>query len=481
MLLVHPLHEALRELPLLIAVVVFGSATDNKVWVVAVVWVIAVVGVTRWFTTTYRIEPDPESGRVQLRSGLLRRSVLSVPRNRIRSLETEARLLHRLLGLTVLRVSTGQQAAGDGAFELNAVESSQVPAMRAILLAHAGQPTPSAAGPAPVPATVLARWRPAWLRYSPLSLSGLVMIGAASAAVLQSGAWAALQDSPMSRAWLDAAERFGTQLSTAVIVGVVVVAAVLLAVLRSLVTYGNLVLSRSSGVAGDVLALSYGLLRVREHHYDMRRLRGGTLRRPLLVRLFGGARLDAAMTGVNGEGESSILLPPCPRATAERVLTGLVADPVVVTGPLRRHGPAATRRRWTRAMMLPLAAGVALAAVAAAGELPAWCWPAWAVLTVCAALLAADRARALGHRVDRHWLTARTGSWEQRRYCISTAGIIGWTVRQSWFQRRAGVATLIAATAAGVKSYRVIDVPQEWAWSVAAQASPWVADSHWAR
>ncbi|MEB3069731.1 PH domain-containing protein [[Mycobacterium] vasticus] len=478
MLLVHPLHEALRELPLLIAVVVFGSATDNRVWVVAMVWVIAVVGVTRWFTTTYRIEPDPENGRVQLRSGLLRRNLLSVPRNRIRSVETDARLLHRLLGLTVLRVSTGQHAQGDGAFELNAVESSQVPQLRAILLAHTGQPDRAAAQSAKP--TVLARWQPSWLRYSPLSLSGLLTIGAATGALLQSGAWAALQDSPMSRAWVDAAERFGRQQSVTVTVAVLV-AAVLLAVLRSLLTYGNLVLSRSSGKGGDVLGLSYGLLRVREHTYDMRRLRGGTLRRPLLVRMFGGARLDAAMTGVNGEGESSILLPPCPKATAEQVLTGLVADPVVVTGPLRRHGPAATRRRWTRAMLLPLAAGAGLAVATAFIDLPQWSWPAWVVMTLGAALLAADRVRALGHRVDARWLTARTGSWEQRRYAISTDGIIGWTVRQSWFQRRAGVATLIAATAAGVKAYRVIDVPEAWAWSVAGQASPWVAGSRWTR
>ena len=479
MLLVHPLHEALRELPLLIAVVVFGSATDNRIWLVAMVWVIAVVGVARWFTTTYRIEPDPESGRVQLRSGLLRRNLLSLPRNRIRSVETDARLLHRLLGLTVLRVSTGQHAAGDGAFELNAVESSQVPQLRKILLAHTGQPA-RAAVPSAKP-KVLARWRPSWLRYSALSLSGLLTIGAALAALLQSGAWAALQDSPRSRSWMDAVERFGAQQSAGVIVAAVLVAAILLAVLRSLLTYGNLVLSRSSGQAGDVLALSYGLLRVREHSYDMRRLRGGTLRRPLLVRMFGGARLDAAMTGVNGEGESSILLPPCPKATAEQVLTGLVADPVVVSGPLRRHGPAATRRRWTRAMMLPIALGAGLAVATAVYEVPQWCWPAWAAVTAGAALLAADRVRALGHRVDAAWLTARTGSWEQRRYAISTDGIIGWTVRQSWFQRRAGVATLIAATAAGVKAYRVIDVPAEWAWSVAATASPWVAGSTWAR
>lgn len=479
MLLVHPLHEVLRELPLLIAVVVFGSATDNRAWVMAVVGVIAGVGVTRWFTTTYCIEPDPEVGRVQLRTGLLRRKVLSVPRNRIRSVEADARLLHRLLGLTVLRVSTGQQAAGDGAFELNAVESAHVPALRAALLARTGQPVRSAGEPGTT--TVLARWRPSWLRYSALSLSGLVTIGAAAGVLYQSGAWEALQDSPVSQSWLNAAERFGAQQTTAVVAGLVLVAAILLAVLRSALTYGNLLLSRSSGAAGDVLELSHGLLRVRQHGYDMRRLRGGTLRRPLLVRLFGGARLDAAMTGVTGAGESSILLPPCPRATAEQVLTALVADPVVVSGPLRKHGPAANRRRWTRALLLPAAAGIGLAVGEAAGTAPAWYWPVWAALTLGAVLLAADRVRALGHRVDAHWLSARNGSWEQRRYCISTAGIVGWTVRQSWFQRRAGVATLIAATAAGVKAYRVNDVPQEWAWSVAATASPWVAGSRWAR
>lgn len=478
MLLVHPLHEVLRELPLLIAVVVFGSATDNRIWVLAVVWVIAVVGVTRWFTTSYRIEPDPEAGRVQLKTGLLRRKVLSVPRNRIRSVETDTRLLHRLLGLTVLRLSTGQQAAGDGAFELNAVETGQVPGLRAMLLSHTGQPD---APPARTRGTVLARWRPSWLRYSPLSLSGLVMVGAAVGALYQSGVWEELQESPTTRSWIQAAEQFGVQQSAVVLAAVLVVISMLLAVLRSLLTYGNLVLSRGSGSGGDVLELSYGLLRVREHTYDMRRLRGGTLRRPLLVRLFGGARLDAAMTGVTGEGQSSILLPPCPRTTAEQVLTELVGDPDVVTGPVRRHGPMAARRRWTRALMLPVAAGAGLAVATMVVDLPSWCWPAWAALTLGAALLAADRVRALGHRVDQRWLSARTGSWEQRRYCIATAGVIAWTVRQSWFQRRAGVATLIAATAAGVKAYRVIDVPEEWAWSVAATASPWVAHSRWTR
>ena len=75
---------------------------------------------------------------------------------------------------------------------------------------------------------------------------------------------------------------------------------------------------------------------------------------------------------------------------------------------------------------------------------------------------------------------ARAGSLDRRRDCIAAAGIIGWTVRQSLLQRRAGVATLIAATAAGVKRYEVIDVPAELAWTIAATASPWVADNAWA-
>ena len=82
---------------------------------------------------------------------------------------------------------------------------------------------------------------------------------------------------------------------------------------------------------------------------------------------------------------------------------------------------------------------------------PMWAWIVLAVLTLCCALLAADRSRALGHRVDDGWLVARAGSLERRRDCIAAAGIIGWTVRQTLLQRRAGVATLVAATAAGVK------------------------------
>ncbi|MGA8330664.1 MAG: PH domain-containing protein [Mycobacterium sp.] len=482
MLLVHPVHEALRELPLLIGGIVVGSTTGNQSWTAAVLaWTVA-VGVARWFTTSYRIGADPESGQVQLRTGLLQRKVLSLPRNRIRSVQSDARLLHRLLGLAVLRVSTGQEAKGEhgsGVFELNAVRVDEVPRLRSILLAASTQPADAATAAPVADGGVLARWQPSWLRYSPLSVSGLLTIGAAAGVVYQSGFIGPLRHWRPVESALQAAQRLSVVGTVGVIVVVVLVASVAIAVVRSLLTWGNLVLSRQ----GDVLHLRHGLLRLRERTYDMSRLRGGTLRQPLLVRIFGGARLDAVMTGVHGAGESSVLLPPCPVATAEAVLTGLVGDPDVVTGPLRGHGRRAASRRWTRALAIPMLLGVALAAAAALwgiSVVPVWVWPAWLAATAWCALLAADRASALGHRVDDRWVVMRAGSVERRRDCIAAAGVISWTVRQSPMQRRAGVATLVAATAAGIKRYPLIDVPEDQAWGIAAQASPWVADSIWA-
>ena len=468
MLLVHPVHEVLRQLPVLIGSLVLGSATGNPIWTLVGVGFIVGYGLARWFTTTYRIGAD----EVALRTGVLHRQVLSVPRNRIRSVSTDARLLHRLLGLTVVRVSTGREAVGDTSFALDAVPAREVPGLRATLLAESLTP----AGPAGPPGRVLARWQPSWLRYSPLTFTGLLMIAATLAVIYQTGVFAALQDSRVVQLGTDFFEVAG---SGGVLIGVLVVllASVALSVSQSLLTYANLELRRDA----DLLHLSHGLLRVREHTFDMRRLRGGSLREPLLVRLFGGARLDAVMTGVAGAGEASQLLPPCPRRTAESVLADLIADPDAVTGALTPHRPVATRRRWIRAMALPavVVAGLMIPAVTAAA--PGWAWPALAVLTLVSMFLAADRSRSLGHRVGGGWLVARSGSVARRRDCVAAAGIVGWTVRQTLLQRRAGVATVIAATAAGVKRYEVVDVPADVAWSVVAETSPWVRATQWAR
>ena len=294
-----------------------GSATGNQSWTVAVLALIVVVGVARWFTTSYRIEADPESGQVQLRAGLLHRKVLSVPRNRIRSVQTDARLLHRLFGLAVLRVSTGQEARGEhdsGAFELDAVRVEQVPQLRAILLAESPRPIDApTAEPAEV-STVLARWQPSWLRYTPLSLSGLLTMAAAVGVIYQSGAIEPLQHSRLAESALDAAHRLGVVATVAVIAGVVLVASVVLAVLRSLLTYGNLVLWRRGGRPASAPRSAAGARAHLRHEQAARRHAAGTAAGAILRRRPAGCGDDRC----HGAGESSVLLPPCPHSTAER-------------------------------------------------------------------------------------------------------------------------------------------------------------------
>ncbi len=90
---------------------------------------------------------------------------------------------------------------------------------------------------------MLARWQPSWLRYSPLSFTGLAMILAAAGVAYQAGLAAALEHSRLAESGRDAAQRFGVAASVALVVAVVVLASVVLSVLRSL---GDV---RQSGVA----------------------------------------------------------------------------------------------------------------------------------------------------------------------------------------------------------------------------------------
>jgi putative membrane protein len=179
------------------------------------------------------------------------------------------------------------------------------------------------------------------------------------------------------------------------------------------------------------------------------------------------------VTGLDSEAEGTLLLvPPAPRAVAAGVAARVLGTDAPVTAPLRPHGPAAVRRRWVRALgpVLP----VALAAVVLVARdvlAPGWLVPAVA-LVVAAALLARDRASGLGHALVDDHLVARSGSVLRRREVLATGHVIGWTIRDTWFQRRAGLVVLEATTAGGRQRVRVLDLPEAEALALAAAATP---------
>ncbi|UYP20040.1 PH domain-containing protein [Rhodococcus sp. Z13] len=485
MLLVHPIEELLRLLPVLVGTVILGTAQGNPFLGLAVAGVLVTVGLLRWFTTTYRIGPV----HVELRRGLLQRQELSVPRSRIRSVDVEQRVLHRLLGLAVVKIGTGQRSGDDrNRFELAGLPVAAVPALRAALLAVARETEQSsetrttetgnaatgnaATGNAGARAErELARFDPRWVRYAPFSATGLAGVAAVAGALFQFELGRRIAESQVVRRGVETVAAIGPIVALGVLLVAVLAVASVAACVRYLLVYGNLRVTDD----GRVLRIGRGLLETRHTTLDRARLRGVVVREPLALRLVGAARLDAVMTGVEtGPGGSSLVLPSAPEQEVRRVAAEVLTDPAPVDVPLRAHGPAARRRRYVRTLG-PLAVAVAVAGVVlrlTGRPVPVPLTIVVSVLLVAAVALAQDRYRGLGHAVVRGRLVARSGSVDRQRVHLDADGVIGWTVRQTFFQRRSGLATVVAATPAGAGRYEVVDLPEELAWSLVDEVTP---------
>ncbi len=581
MLLLHPVREVVRYIPALLVTVIAGSQSDNPEWSLALLVVIVGLAVTRWFTTTYRIGPET----VQLRQGLLQRKTLTVPRSRIRSVDVHADLMHRLLGLVVLAIGTGQHATKRERFHLDGVDDRQVPELRALLLHEvessarqaitaAGQSLSDSPTATPDPprgtetdrGIEIGHWQPGWVRYAPLSLRGLAFLVPIIGLAFKFGIANVLFDSHTVKD-LSARGALFIAVSVAILIVALIVVAILADCLRYLTTYFGLRVMDD----GATLHIRNGLFTTRQTTLDLTRLRGATLKEPLLLRLAHGAELEAIMTGSDARKK---ILPQAPRTAIDRTLTQLLAgrhapplsrhaippsaptdqpnaataytiaahpapgdtahapwtgvDPTGVPLdrppsttdielstsakgalgnlpaqaqhhspatvfdatsptdviapaiiPLTQHGTRARRRRFTRALAPLAAIAIALAATSLAGvTIPTWPWIVLIILTLLATALAHDRYQGLGHAVipgnttTPTWLITRNGSLDRDRDCLEAPGIIGWTIRQTYFQRRAGLATLIAATAAGKKRYRIVDIPLAHTWPLIESVTP---------
>ena len=105
MLLVHPVREVVRFLPVLVGrsrsrgappVVTGPGSTSESLIPIA-------LGVLRYQPPRFRIA----QGRVELRRGLLNRHVLSTPVDRVRTVDVTASLIHRIVRLAAVRIGTG--------------------------------------------------------------------------------------------------------------------------------------------------------------------------------------------------------------------------------------------------------------------------------------------------------------------------------------------------------------------------------------
>ena len=122
--------------------------------------------------------------------------------------------------------------------------------------------------------------------------------------------------------------------------------------------------------------------------------------------------------------------------------------------------------------MLVLAATLVAWVVGVPGEVVALGFVAVVLLAAAGVATGVASYRHLGHALAPGHLVSGAGALQRSRTVLERDGIIGWVVRQSWFQRRVGLATLVATTAAGPESVVVVDLPLAQAIALADAATP---------
>ncbi len=478
-LVVRPLTDLVRLLPLLAGLLILHSrAGSDVIWGVLAAAAAVVTGVVHWITTRYRITDE----RIYVRRGLLNQKVLSVARDRIRTVDVTAHPLHRVVGVCWVSIGTGRNDYRSGqSLHLDGLTRADAESLRMMLLAAATGASTEPAGvrQAEVSASSaddeIVRLRLSWLRFAPLTMTGLVVLGVLFGSVVQISNAANVNLAATGPVKLVVGDFAALSIVQRIGVGAAfaVPGYVLIALMGYVAVYWNFRLAEYG--AGNV-RITRGLLSIRATTISLSRLRGVEISEPLLLRAAGGAKCSAITTGLRvGQGaehEGSVLCPPAPRQVAHQVASQLLGVPAELTiGPLLRHGPAALRRRYFRALTAAclLIAGIGAATWIRQG--PAWVWIGSFLLIPAAAVIATDRYRNLGHRLSGEWLVTRAGSFARRRSIIGTDAIIGWRIRQTWFQRRVGLMTLTATTAAGQQHYSLRDIPVDLGLTVAATAT----------
>ncbi|MEV7369554.1 PH domain-containing protein [Streptomyces sp. NPDC090301] len=456
--------------------VTFALAGPRPLWQ-AVAWVAAgvtlalladiVAETVRLRRTRYRIGAE----RVELHTGLLVVQRRSLARERIRSADLTANPLQRALGLVKVRIGTGEHTGGsESTLELDLVTRAEGERLRHELLAR------PAASAAPDHDPSLATLDPRWIRYAPVSFLAPALGGAAAGAVMQVSEWFGAQAEVID--WIG--DRF-QDISIPWMIVVLVLAATVAGAVGALGLWVEMWWNyRLEREPGGTLRVSRGLLTARSVSIEERRLRGIELVEPLGVRALGAARVDAVATGlVKDEADKhtdlKTLLPAAERPVADRVAAQVLREPQPPTGaPLAAHPRAARTRRVRWALgsaLLPVAVLVLLGLLLTPVLLYAAAGCA-VVLGPVALLFALDAYRSLGHAVSGAYLVTRSGTVRRTTVALQRSGVIGWTVKQSYFQRRAGLLTLTATTAAGAGAYDIPDAGRSEGLAFAAGAVP---------
>ncbi|WP_130796176.1 PH domain-containing protein [Streptomyces otsuchiensis] len=432
----------------------------------------AVLDVVRWLTTRYRVTGE----YVERRTGLLVRTNRSVRRDRVRSVDADARLLQRLVGLRRVKVGAGQMnTAMESALVLDAVSKQAALALHDRLLGGGADQTERAAARTEQAddERVFAGLRWWWVFYNMFNVWAFL-----TAAGLLWGAWVTLGMFGVdSTGWVTSLADWES-LGTPATVGVALAVTWLLGAaglgVNFFTEHAHFRLMRIEGEKGTLLRTTQGLFKTREINRDDNRLRGAAISEPLLWRWMRMADTTVITTGLSMWSVGATILPRGPRRVARNVVARVLgADPSPLEAPLRRHPAAALRRRIGWALTVTASVTALLAWTAATTKLPhTFWWISGPALLAVSLALAAVGHRSLGHTFTGDYVVVRSGAVSRATSALQLRAVSGVRVRQSLFQRRLGLATVSLSTAAGLGGYQAVDLAAEEAAEFADRALP---------
>jgi putative membrane protein len=380
---------------------------------------------------------------ITLDDGVLRRTYRRVPVTRIQQVEVNEPLVHRLVGLAVVRIETAG-GAGQAEVHLDALTRAEASRLQqAVLVARARALVPDAAltpgaevpGPAlpppPAPEQVILRLSTARIMLGGIVSSNLLVVFALMGGFLD--ITSRLPRNLGETVETEAGELVGSLgiwLGLMVLFGLALVAAALSAV----AAHHDLTVVR----AGDELRLRRGLFERRDAVVPLARVQSVAIRQNPAQRLLGLSSLRIRSAGTAQEGDVRLMVPVATPSEVESLVAAAVGREVSLDDLAPAPSPARSRRIVRRLAVLA-------AVVTPMALLPGLRTPAVVVAVLvgpAAVLLGLDAYRNLGHRFDGDLVVTRWGSLLRRTVVVVVGRVQSTRVRSSPFQRLRGLATL---------------------------------------
>ncbi|MCE7008585.1 PH domain-containing protein [Kibdelosporangium philippinense] len=471
---VAPLMPILSVFGAAVVIVLFRGWEKLSFWEPAIAGTIAlglfVANAWHYKTTRYRITDT----HVELHSGMLVRKHRSLAKDRVRAVDMSADVFHRMFGLSVVTIGTGRQVSESGdELKLEAVSAGEAERLRTLLLHRIDTPVSYQRQTGE-----LARFSPQWMRYAPLTWFGFVAVAVLIGGLFQLARTVDLDlwNSGPIKALVSFYETTPLLIAIPATGVVVLLLTTVLSVLLYAVFYWGFEITRQNGA----LRVQYGLINRRSVSIEEKRLRGVQVDEPLLVRLTGGARVKAVATGLTKkkddndkwELDADLLLPQAPKEDARKVASAVLNSRPPTDTVLTAHPFAAARRLVLWHVVGAAIPAVTLGILSTLDLTPWWIAELLLVLLPLAALIGYGEYRGLGHAVDGDFLVVRWGVMPRSTVALQRTGVIGWNIRQSIFQRRAGLISVTATIAAGSGAYTIRYAAQSDGLHAADQAVP---------